>query len=52
MRRPHDPVLWFSIAKRSLLTRADLDAFEAEVLRPLAQSIVDFFLEEKLQSGT
>ena len=52
MRRPHDPVLWFSIAKRSLLTRADLDAFEAEVLRPLAQSIVDFFQEEKLQSGT
>ena len=43
MRRPHDPVLWFSIAKRSLLTRADLDAFEAEVLRPLAQSIADFF---------
>lgn len=43
MRRPHDPVLWFSIAKRSLLTRADLDAFEAEVLRPLAQSIANFF---------
>ncbi|MEY3692965.1 MAG: hypothetical protein RL157_289, partial [Bacteroidota bacterium] len=49
---PHDPVLWFSIAKRSLLTRADLDAFEAEVLRPLAQSIVDFFQEEKPQRGT
>ena len=43
MRRPHDPVLWFSIAKRSLLTRADLDAFEAEVLRPLANSIAEFF---------
>ena len=52
MRRPHDPVLWFSIAKRSLLTRADLDAFEAEVLRPLAQSIVEFFREEKPQRGT
>ena len=43
MRRPHDPVLWFSIAKRSLLTRADLDAFEAEVLQPLANSIAEFF---------
>ena len=43
MRRPHDPVLWFSIAKRNLLTRADLDAFEAEVLRPLANSIAEFF---------
>ena len=43
MRRPHDPVLWFSIAKRSLLTRADLDAFETEVLRPLANSIAEFF---------
>ncbi|MCF8212808.1 MAG: PD-(D/E)XK nuclease family protein [Cryomorphaceae bacterium] len=43
MRRPHDPVLWFSIAKRSLLTHADLDAFEAEVLRPLANSIAEFF---------
>ena len=47
MRRPHDPVLWFALNKRSLLHRADLDAFEHEVLRPLVGDIAAFFQGER-----
>jgi hypothetical protein len=46
MRRPHDPVLWFALNKRILLNRADLDAFEHEVLRPLVGDIAAFFQGE------
>ncbi len=46
MRRPHDTVLWFALNKRSLLHRADLDAFEHEVLRPLIGEIAAFFQGE------